>query len=405
MKRASAVTPTSRTATAASAGPLLAPSIFVSAGEASGDLYTAHLVEALHRRLPEASFFGCAGPRMRQAGVEAVVDASSLAVVGLVEVVQHIPRIYGEFRKLVACARARRPQLAILTDSPDFHLRLAARLRRLGIPILYLVAPQVWAWRKGRIRLLRRHLDRLLCIFPFEEEFFRRRGVEARYIGHPLARLVRATLTHDQFLRKYRLPSDRPLIVLLPGSRPGEIRRHLPPLAAAVERLLQAQAASFVLALPPGVAPAVGARFWEPFDRTPIQVIEGDTWNAIAHARLALAASGTVTVEAALLGTPMVAFYRVSRLSWRLGRFLVDVPFYSMVNLIAGKRVVPELMQNELTGEALAGEALRLLSEESARRMREELALVAAALSGDRDPIEEAASAALELLPRGKRDV
>lgn len=341
---------------------------------------------------------------MRQAGVEAVVDASSLAVVGLLEVVHHIPRIYGEFRKLVAAARARRPHLAILTDSPDFHLRLAARLRRLGIPIVYLVAPQVWAWRKGRLRAIRKYLDRLLCIFPFEEEFFRREGVEARYIGHPLARLVRATLTREQFFAKYGLPCDRPLVVLLPGSRPGEIRRHLPPLVEAAERLFRRRAASFILALPPGAASGA-ARFWEPFARAPIQLIEGDTWNAIAHARLALAASGTVTVEAALLGTPMVAFYRVSRPSWWLGKLLVDVPFYSMVNLIAGKRVVPELMQNELTGEALAGEALRLLSEESARRMREELALVAAALSGDRDPIEEAASAALELLPRGKRDV
>jgi lipid-A-disaccharide synthase len=342
---------------------------------------------------------------MKRAGVEPVVDASSLAVVGLVEVVHHIPRIYGEFRKLLTAARARRPVLAILTDSPDFHLRLAARLRRLGVPILYFVAPQVWAWRKGRLRAIRRDLDRLLCIFPFEEEFFRRYGVEARYIGHPLARLVRPTLGREEFLRKYRLPADRPLIVLLPGSRPGEIRRHLPPLAGAVERLLRERAVAFVLALPPKVAPADGERFWEPFARTPIQVIEGDTWNAIAHARLALAASGTVTVEAALLGTPMVAFYRVSRVSWWLGRLLVDVPFYSMVNLIAGKRVVPELMQNEVTGEALAGEALRLLSEEPAQRMRQELARVAAALSGDRDPIEEAASAALELLPRGTRHV
>jgi lipid-A-disaccharide synthase len=405
MRKASAATPISKTATAASAESPRAPSILVSAGEASGDLYAAHLVEALRRRLPEASFFGCAGLRMQRAGVEAVVDASRLAVVGLVEVVRHIPRIYGEFRKLIAAARARRPQLAILTDSPDFHLRLAARLRRLGVPVLYLVAPQVWAWRKSRIRTIRRHLDRLLCIFPFEEEFFRRHGVEARYIGHPLARLVRPSLGREAFLRKYRIPPDRPLIVLLPGSRPGEIRRHLAPLAAAVERLRRTRAASFVLALPPGVAPAAGSRFWEPFDRTPIQVIEGDTWNAIAHARLALAASGTVTIEAALLGTPMVAFYRVSRLSWWLGRLLVDVPFYSMVNLIAGKRVVPELMQNELTGEALAGEALRLLDEDCAHRMRQELARVAAALSGDRDPFEEAASAALELLPRGTRDV
>jgi lipid-A-disaccharide synthase len=378
-----------------------APRILVCAGETSGDLYAAHLVGALRRRLPGAAFFGCAGPRMREAGVEAVVDASSLAVVGLVEVLTHIPRIYGEFRKILAAARARRPDIAILTDSPDFNLRLAPRLRRLGIPVVYLVAPQVWAWRKGRIRAIRRHISRLLCIFPFEEDFFRRHGVPTLYIGHPLARLVRPTLAREEFFRKHRIPGDRPLIVLLPGSRPGEIRRHLAPLAAAVTRLRQAQAISFVVALPPAVAPPV-ARFWEPFDRAPIQVIEGDTWNAIAHARLALAASGTVTVEAALLGTPMVAFYRVTPVSWWLGRFLVDVPYYSMVNLIAGRQVVPELMQNEMTGEALAAEARRLLADESARlRMRQELARVAAALAGDEDPIEKAASAVAGLLPKG----
>ena len=398
MKKASAATPTWKTATAADG-----PRILVTAGESSGDLYAALLVEALRRRLPAATFFGCAGPRMRAAGVEPVVDAESLAVVGLVEVVSHIPRIYREFRKIVAEARRRRPDLAILTDSPDFNLRLAGPLARLGVPIVYLVAPQVWAWRKGRLRSIRRHIRRLLCIFPFEEDFFRRHGVAACYIGHPLAHLVRPTLSREDFLQKHRLPHDRPLVVLLPGSRPGEIRRHLAPLREAAKRLLQAQALSFVLALAPGTALAADLRtFWEPFRPPAIQVIEGDTWNAIAHADLALAASGTVTVEAALLGTPMVVFYRVSTLSWLLGRFLVDVPFYSMVNLIAGRQVVPELMQNEVSGESLAEHGRRLLADEEARRrMKADLAGVARALSGDQEPIEKAAACVVELLPRG----
>ncbi len=372
--------------------------ILISAGEASGDLYAAHLVRALRNRIGDVDLFGCAGPKMQETGVRTVVDAASLAVVGLVEVVTHIPRIYGEYRKILRAARRERPRVAILTDSPDFHLRLARRLRRLGIPVVYLVAPQVWAWRKGRIRALRRDLKQLLCIFPFEEEYFRQRGVPAVYIGHPLTRLIRPSLDREAFFRKHRLASGQPLITLLPGSRPGEAARHLPALVEAVERIRQRRAASFLLALPEG-AGRNQSTFREPIARSPIQVIERETWDAIAHAELALAASGTVTIEAALLGTPMVTFYKVTRLSWWLGRFLVDVPFYSMVNLVAGRQVVPELMQSEMTGERLAREALRLLDDAPARRrMKQDLAEVAAKLSGDEDPMEKAAAAVQELL-------
>jgi lipid-A-disaccharide synthase len=246
----------------------------------------------------------------------------------------------------------------------------------------------------------------LLCIFPFEEEFFRRHGVQATYIGHPLARLVRSTVTREEFFRKHRLPPERPLVVLLPGSRPGEIARHLPELADAANRLHRERASSFLLAIPAMAAPAVrNSKFWEPIQRAPIQVVEGQTWDAIAHADVSLAASGTVTVEAALLGTPMVTFYRVAGLSWWMGRFLVDVPFFSMVNLVAGKQVVPELMQNEMTGERLSQEAGRLLSESAARRrMQQDLAVVAARLSGNEDPLEKAASL-IEKLMESTRNV
>jgi lipid-A-disaccharide synthase len=337
---------------------------------------------------------------MRGAGVRAVVDASSLGVVGLVEVIAHIPRIWVEFRRLTQAARMERPDLAILTDSPDFHLRLAPRLSQAGIPVVYLVAPQAWAWRTGRVRTIRRHVRRLLCIFPFEEEFFARHNVSARYIGHPLSRLVRPRLGREEFLRKHRLPANRPLVTLLPGSRPGEIARHLGPLADAATRIHASRACSFVLAAPELTdrRPPDG-RFWEPIRRTPIQLIEGETWDAIAHADLALAASGTVTVEAALLGTPMVTFYRVTPVSWLLGRLLVRVPFYSMVNLIAGRQIVPELMQNEMTGARLASAASSLLSDSSAlSRMKWDLADVAARLSATEDPFEKAASMIEDLL-------
>ena len=221
--------------------------ILISAGEASGDLYAALLADRLRRIWPDARFFGCTGPRMRAAGVETVVDSASLAVVGLVEVVSHIPRIHGEFRKLTSAARCRRPDLAILTDSPDFHLRLARKLRRQGVPVVYLVAPQVWAWRKGRLRAMRRTLRHVLCIFPFEEAFFRSHGLPATYIGHPLAGMVKPSLSRSEFFWKHRLPLGRPLISVLPGSRRGEAARHLPPLLDAVGRLYRDQAASFII--------------------------------------------------------------------------------------------------------------------------------------------------------------
>jgi len=370
------------------------PKILVSAGEASGDLYTAHLVTALRKRMPGAEFFGCAGPRMRQAGVRGVVDAASLSVVGLVEVVRHIPRIYGEYRRMREAARSERPDLAILTDSPDFHLPLSNRLRRMGVPVVYLVAPQAWAWRPGRLRHLRR-VSRLLCLFPFEEDFFRRHQVPAVYIGHPLTRLVRPSLQRQEFFGKHRLPPDRPLIVLLPGSREGEIERHLGPLVEAVGILYRRQALTFILATPAG---GPGAAFFrQRISGSPIQVIEGETWDAIAHAGLALAASGTVTIEAAILGTPMVTYYRVAPLSWRLGRRLVWAPYLTMVNLVAGRAIVTELMQNDMTGPRLAEEATRLLADSEVRsRMRRELEQVKNLLATSVDPIERAADLVIE---------
>ena len=355
------------------------PKILVSAGEASGDLYAALVVEELRRLVPDAEFFGSTGPRLRAAGVRTVVDAQSLAVAGLLEVVTHIPRIYGEYRKLLQAAQREPPDVAVLTDSPDFHLRVARRLAAKGVPVIYLVAPQVWAWRKRRLSGMRRNVRHLLCIFPFEEEYFRREGLAATYIGHPLAGRVVPALSREEFFRKHRLVPERPLIVVLPGSRRGEAARHLPALRDAAERLSRDEDMNFILA----ASATTGSEFFRKrMGDTPIQVIEGESWDAIAHADLALAASGTVTVEAALLGTPMVTFYKVTTPSWIAGRLLVRVPFYSMVNLIAGRSVVPELMQGRMTGVNLAAEARRLLSDQTARaEMREGLAEVRRRLS------------------------
>lgn len=364
--------------------------VLVSAGEESGDRYAAELVEALQRRWERAEFFGCAGPRLRAAGVRPVVDAKRLAVVGLVEVVRHLPEIRREFHKIVAAAERERPDLVILTDSPDFHLRVAKKLAPLGAPVIQLVAPQVWAWRGWRVRQMRRVLAHVLCIFPFEEAFFRQRGVPATYIGHPLAGRVRPALSRKEFFRKHRLPAERPLIAVLPGSRRGEAARHLPVLLEAARQLNGWRAMSFLLA----ASRSTGEAFFAGrLAGSGIQVVEGETAEALAHADAALVASGTATIEAALAGTPMVTFYRVHAATWILGKWFVDVPFFSMVNLIAGRKIVPELIQSDCTAERLAHE-VRLLLEDPGRqeKMRSELAEVGRRLAGDEHAMERAAN-------------
>lgn len=360
--------------------------IFISAGEASGDLYASRVVEALRARHPDAEFFGCAGPRMQQARVRAIVDSRSISVVGIVEVLAHIPRIYGEFRKLKRAIVEQEPEVAVLTDAPDFHLRLAKFLKTQRVPVVYLIAPQAWAWRPWRANTMARSVTRLLSIFPFEASFFEQRGVPTTYIGHPLARIVKASMTREEFLKKFNLP-DKRFIVLLPGSRHGEVERHLPVLIDAVNRLKHRDL-GFVLALPGGF----GHTFSERIRGASIQVIEGATWDALAQADLALAASGTVTMEAAMLGCPVVTFYKVNALSWILGRWLVKAPFLSMVNLVAGRKIAAELIQADMTGEKIAWEAAHLLDDPAAyRQVKADLAEVAAKLATERDPIESAA--------------
>jgi lipid-A-disaccharide synthase len=365
----------------------------VSAGEASGDMYAAGIVRHLRERFPSAEFYGCAGPQLQDAGVQPVIDSAKLAVVGLAEVVLHLPRIYGEYRKLIRFIERNRPDAAILSDSPDFHLRLARHLKRLDVPVFYVVAPQVWAWRQGRVRVMRDLVKKLFCLFPFEEDWFRRRNVDALYIGHPLASMVRLRTSRDQFLARHRLPEGSPILVLLPGSRAGEARRHMPVLLDAVARLRKRFPLSVLLAIPKGFRISEAfVDFREPIRALSIKVVENETWDCIGHAHLALAASGTVTIEAAVLGTPMVTFYKVNPLSWWAGRRLIKVPFLSMVNLVAQRQIVPELIQHDMTGARMAQEAEQLLTDpEKARRMRIDLASVRAALTREGDPLRRAA--------------
>lgn len=374
--------------------------VLVSAGEASGDMYAAGVVECLQKKLPLATFYGCAGPKLQDLGVMPVIDAANLSVVGLAEVVSHLPRIYREYRKLVRYARAHPPDAAILTDNPDFHLRLARHLKRMHVPVFYLVAPQVWAWRQGRVKIIRKLVDRLFCLFPFEEPWFRQRGVNASYIGHPLAATVRISESKDDFFRQHHLPLDKKMVVLLPGSRAGEASRHLPIVLDAVALLRKTLDISVVLATPKGFQQrGIFKSFRERIQTLAIKVIENDAWNSIGHADVALAASGTVTMEAAILETPMVTYYKVTALSWFAGRRLVKVPFLSMVNLIAGRRIVPELIQSDMTAEKIAESATLLVTDAAeANKMRGDLRQVRLSLMRDGEPFDLAAQSIVDTL-------
>jgi lipid-A-disaccharide synthase len=353
-------------------------SILISAGEASGDMYAARLATALRERVP-VHLFGMGGPRMREAGVEIVADYREVHVLGITEVLAKIPSLVRVLGRLSREARRRKPALAILTDFPGFHLRLARKLKNQGVPSVYFICPQFWAWRPWRANLVRRRFVRGLCIFPFEQEWYRARGVAADFIGHPLVGEVRATRTREQFAADHGLDPARPIVAILPGSRPGEFRQHLPRILPACASVGPSRGAQFVLALAPGlttaeIAPYLGSDF-------PVKVIEGSTYDAVAAADLAIVSSGTATVETALLGTPMIVVYRVAPFTAAVARRLVRTPMFAMVNLIAGRRVVPELIQDDLTPERVAMEAARLLDSPTERnRMREDLAEVRAKL-------------------------
>jgi lipid-A-disaccharide synthase len=338
--------------------------LLISAGEASGDMYAARLAAALKARL-DVELFGMGGPQMRAAGVEIVTDYSEVAVVGITEIVKHLPSLLRAMERLVQTAEKRRPALAILTDFPGFHLRLARKLKPKGIRNVYYVCPQFWAWRPWRANLVRRRFAKALCIFPFEEKFFSDAGVPTKFIGHPLVGAVRATKDRRQFSEEQNLDASRSIVTLLPGSRAGELAHHLPVLREACAQINGRVPAQFVIAA--AHAEDVGRLKAGWPTGMVVRVVEGETYNALAAANVAIVSSGTATVEAALLNVPMVVIYRVSPLTATLAKPLVRTPYFAMVNLIAEKKVAPELVQGEFTPERVAHETLQLLKEPNAR--------------------------------------
>jgi lipid-A-disaccharide synthase len=395
--------------------------ILISAGEASGEMYGAQLIEALRRistaelrstgqprvAVPTQSepieFFGVGGDRMRAAGCDTVVDAKDLAVVGISEIVSHLPKIYGLFHKLIAEADRRRPDLAVVIDSPAFNWRVARQMRKRGVPVVYYVCPQFWAWRQGRVRLLRKYVDKALVIFPFEEKFYRDRGVDATFVGHPLADLSPPSTDRDSYAATYQLDAAKPWITLMPGSRMKEVRMNLPTILDSAAKL----GLGYEFLLP--IAPTLDRGFLASLigSRPSVRLVS-DALPALAHSRAGIIASGTATVEAAMMGTPFVMVYRVSPLTYFLGRSRVKVPHFAMVNLIAGKEIVPELVQRDFTVEKVVARLNEILPDSPERdRMIGGFANVRALLrgpSGDQlHPADRAAEAVLALMKQTPR--
>jgi lipid-A-disaccharide synthase len=332
-------------------------------------MYAARLATALKKRL-DVDLFGMGGPQMRAAGVDVITDYSEVSVVGITEILSHLPSLVRAMRRLVSEAAKRKPPFAILTDFPGFHLRLARKLRPHGVRNIYYICPQFWAWRPWRVRIVRRRFAQALCIFPFEEAFFGGAGVPTKFIGHPLVGAVRPTQTREEFCRQHNLDPVEPIVAILPGSRHAELAQHMPIIREACQHIHKQRPAQFV------VAAAVHSNInglqsgWNPALK--IRIVENETYNALGAADTAIVSSGTATVEAALLDAPMVVVYRVTPLTALLAKPLVRTSYFSMVNLIAERRVVPELIQKDFTPAKVADATLRLLNDP---RAREELRL------------------------------
>ncbi|MFZ0800240.1 MAG: lipid-A-disaccharide synthase [Terriglobales bacterium] len=408
--------------------------ILISAGEASGEMYGAQLIEALRRRAElrsagqtgasaptqasQVEFFGAGGERMRAAGCEIVVDAKDLAVVGITEILSRLPKILGLYRKLIRAADEKRPALAIVIDAPAFNWRVARQMRKRGVPVVYYVCPQFWAWRQRRVKLLRKYVDKALVIFPFEEKFYRDRGVDATFVGHPLADLPAPAISREAYAAANRLDPAKEWITLMPGSRRKEVRMNLPTILDAAHRLeadrLEKDRAGggYEFLLP--VARTLDAAFLKELIATrrretqqatsPQENVHlvSEALPALYHSRAGIIASGTATVEAAIMGTPFVMVYRVSRLTYALGKPRVKVPHFAMVNLIAEEEVVPELVQHKFNVENIVLEMSKIIADGEPRaRMIERLAAVKARLKHGSDgahPSERAAEIILKMI-------
>jgi lipid-A-disaccharide synthase len=362
----------------------LSPRLLLSCGEASGDLYAGALIRELLALNPALTIAGLGGPQFAAAGGHLVDDYRELSVTGLTEWIPKLPRLLTARRRLVAAAEAERPDAVVLIDFSGFNFRLAPAIKRLGVPVIYYISPQIWASRPGRLKTMRAIADRVLVIFPFESAIYEKGGVPVEFVGHPLIDLARPSSAREPFLTALGLTPSAPTVAILPGSRSNEVSRILPGLAAAAGLIArQVPSAQFVVARAPHLDNELFAFVQREAAGPKFVLVENETDAVLASADVALTASGTATVQAALHDTPMVVVYRMAPLSYQLARRIVTLDTIGMVNLIAGERIAPELVQDAFTPEAVAREAVSMLTDrDRAARIRSALAGVRARLGG-----------------------
>jgi lipid-A-disaccharide synthase len=344
--------------------------LLIVAAEASADLHAARALEELHEIRPDIRAFGVGGPLLRAAGLEALYPAEELSVMGIAEVLPKIPRILAILRGLRRAAAERKPVAALLVDSPDFNLRLAKHLKGQGIKVVYYVSPMIWAWRPGRARKIARVVDRMLCILPFEERFYAGTGVSARFVGHPLAERPPPGDV-GRYRTELGLATGRLTVALLPGSRRSELKRIFPPMLKAAERIRALHPeVQFVVPVAPTLQEAALRPFLARHTTLDVKLVSGHADDAVGASDAALVKSGTSTLETALMRRPMVVVYRLAWLSYIVGKIFVHIAHFALVNILAGRRVVPELLQTEASPERMAAEIERLLSDPEARRQQ-----------------------------------
>jgi lipid-A-disaccharide synthase len=374
-------------------------SILIIAGEASGDMHGASLVKALRTKKPDLDIFGIGGDRMAEEGVEIIYHARDLSFLGFFEVIKHLPFIQKVFRNMIARLKTQNPDLVILIDYPGFNLRFAEKAKKLGFPVLYYISPQVWAWGRNRVKKMAKYIDQMIVIFPFETEFYRQHNMDVRFVGHPLKDRVDAILPKKDFLNQFHLDSTRPVIGLLPGSRIQEVQKLFGLMIQAYQKMkkkipdLQA-----VVGLAPTLTDSVYTKIMKHADD--IFLIRNHTYEVMAHSDAVMVASGTATLETALLGTPMVVLYKMTPLSFFIGRILVKIKNIAIVNIVAGKTVVPELIQNQATPEKIEKEMFDLLTNDKRRTtMKKQLSEVSQKL-GEKGANNRAADVVLEFLEK-----
>jgi lipid-A-disaccharide synthase len=335
-------------------------SILIVAGENSGEKHAANLVLQFKKLQPSFNFYGIGGKHMASQGVNLLYSVEDLSVVGIFEVITHLRRIRNIFHQTKKEIIRQRPVAAVLVDSPDFNLRLAKHLKKSSIPVLYYISPTVWAWRKKRLNTIQKTVAKMLLIFPFEEKIYAQRGIPATYVGHPLKERVKISLTKEEFFDRYSLDQEKKLIAILPGSRKSEIRYHMPVLAQAIKKLVQEFNVQFILPLAENLSAAYVKSFLEE-PLTAVKILPQDGYEAMAYSDIALASCGTANLEAALLETPVVAFYRISPLTYYLGIKLMKIKNFSIVNILAGKKIIPELIQRNFTVRNILDETRKIL--------------------------------------------